>query len=87
MGFARKDRISTADFLTSLTNPEEQVVKPGFEFVVPRTALEFVRLWKNSAERSKLLKDIEVYNRQYPLARDKLENYPLTHEPADLVEL
>ncbi|EEB87302.1 hypothetical protein MPER_15408, partial [Moniliophthora perniciosa FA553] len=37
MGFECPERQTTADFLTSLTNPAERRARPGFEHKVPRT--------------------------------------------------
>ncbi|KAK7677291.1 ABC_PDR_domain2 protein [Cerrena zonata] len=64
MGYECPDRQTTADFLTSLTNPAERVVKPGFEDKVPRTPKEFYDYWQNSPDRSQLLNDIDYYENQ-----------------------
>ncbi|ODV65866.1 pleiotropic drug resistance protein PDR [Hyphopichia burtonii NRRL Y-1933] len=61
MGYVCPDRQTTADFLTSLTNPAERVVKPGFENKVPRTPKEFYDYWQGSPDRAQLLKDIDDY--------------------------
>jgi ATP-binding cassette subfamily G (WHITE) protein 2 (PDR) len=57
MGYHCPDRQTTADFLTSLTNPEERIVEPGFENKVPRTPDEFAAAWKNSRERATFERD------------------------------
>ncbi len=44
MGFHCPERQTTPDFLTSLTNAQERVVRPGFENKVPRTPDEFAAL-------------------------------------------
>ena len=41
MGYDCPQRQTTADFLTSLTNPTECFVRPGYENKVPRTPEEF----------------------------------------------
>ncbi|KAJ7057894.1 ABC-2 type transporter-domain-containing protein [Mycena amicta] len=66
-GFVCAPRQTTGDFLTSLTNAAERIVAPGWENRVPRTAEEFAKIWRESAEYQTLLKDIEEYNNQYPL--------------------
>ena len=67
MGFACAPRQTTADFLTSLTSPSERLIKPGFEDRTPRTAEEFVAIWKSSTEYARLLEDIATYNKRYPI--------------------
>ena len=37
MGYRCPQRQTTADYLTSLTNPAERIVRPGYENKVPRT--------------------------------------------------
>ncbi|OJJ46232.1 hypothetical protein ASPZODRAFT_133248 [Penicilliopsis zonata CBS 506.65] len=75
MGFYCPDRQTTADFLTSLTSPSERVVREGFENLVPRTPDEFAARWKDSAERKRLLADIEAFQQQYPLHGDKFDEF------------
>ncbi|KAI0383501.1 ABC-2 type transporter-domain-containing protein [Hypomontagnella monticulosa] len=67
LGYHCPDRQTTADFLTSLTNPSERVVEPGFEDRVPRTPDEFAQAWKHSEARARLLFDIRVFEEQYPI--------------------
>ncbi|CAG90679.2 DEHA2G14894p [Debaryomyces hansenii CBS767] len=61
MGYDCPQRQTTADFLTSLTNPSERVVRPGYENKVPRTPEEFYTYWQNSPERKALLGEIDDY--------------------------
>ncbi|KAL6452013.1 CDR3 Opaque-specific ABC transporter CDR3 [Candida maltosa Xu316] len=61
-------RQTTPDFLTSITNPAERIVKPGYERIVPRTPKEFYRYWRRSPERQALLEEIDEY-------LDNCENY------------
>lgn len=58
MGFNCPARQTTADFLTSLTNPLEREAQPGFEDRVPRTPKEFNDRWNGSPERAELLSEI-----------------------------
>jgi len=67
MGYNFPNRSTTADFLTSLTNPAERIVKPGFERLVPRTPDEFARRWKDSEDRRRLLVEINEFNKEFPL--------------------
>ena len=61
MGWKCPQRQTTADFLTSLTNPAEREPLPGYEDKVPRTAQEFETYWKNSPEYAELTKEIDEY--------------------------
>ena len=58
MGWKCPQRQTTADFLTSLTNPAEREPLPGFEDKVPRTAQEFETYWKNSPEYAELTRKL-----------------------------
>ncbi|KAK7029741.1 ABC-2 type transporter-domain-containing protein [Favolaschia claudopus] len=71
-GFVCAPRQTTADFLTSLSNPAERIIAEGFENRVPRTPDEFARVWKESAEYQALLKEINDYNAEYPLGGEAL---------------
>ena len=67
LGFVCADRATTADFLTSVTNPSERIVQVGLESQAPRTTDEFQTCWKNSPERQKLVKEIEEYEKEFPV--------------------
>ncbi|EFX06115.1 ABC transporter [Grosmannia clavigera kw1407] len=73
MGYECPDRQTTADFLTSLTNPGERVVRPGFENRVPRTPDDFVAYWKASATRASLLQDIAEFDQEHPMDGTPIE--------------
>ncbi|EXJ82897.1 ATPase [Capronia epimyces CBS 606.96] len=75
MGFHCPDRQTTADFLTSMTNPQERIVEKGFENKVPRTPDEFAKAWKESPERAKLLRDIEEFDKAHPIGGPDLERF------------
>ncbi|KIV97643.1 hypothetical protein PV10_01362 [Exophiala mesophila] len=75
MGFHCPDRQTTADFLTSMTSPDERIVREGFENKVPRTPDEFAQAWKDSPERAQLLKDIEAFDQQHPIGGEGLEKF------------
>ncbi|RCK57612.1 Multidrug resistance protein CDR1 [Candida viswanathii] len=61
MGYKCPQRQTTADFLTSLTNPAEREPLPGYENKVPRTPQEFEAYWRNSPEYAALTKEIDNY--------------------------
>jgi ATP-binding cassette subfamily G (WHITE) protein 2 (PDR) len=61
MGWDCPQRQTTADFLTSLTNPSERLVRPGFEGKVPQTPKEFETFWKNSPEYAALVQKIDSH--------------------------
>ncbi|KAF2166767.1 hypothetical protein M409DRAFT_66350 [Zasmidium cellare ATCC 36951] len=75
MGFQCPDRQTTADFLTSMTSPQERVVKPGYEDRVPRTPDDFATVWKNSPERKQLLQDIEAYEQRFPFEGEAYQKF------------
>ena len=75
MGFVCPDRQTDSDFLTSMTSPQERIVREGFENQVPRTPEEFAVRWKNSPERAQLLKDIEIYNQENPLHGEQAQKF------------
>jgi ATP-binding cassette, subfamily G (WHITE), member 2, PDR len=60
LGFHCPESQTVPDFLTSMTNPVERVVREGFENRVPRSSEDFARSWRESSERAQLLKDIEI---------------------------
>ena len=75
LGFHCPDRATTGDFLTSLTNPAERLVREGYENRVPRTPDEFHEVWKKSQDRAQLLRDIEAFKREFPVGGEHLEKF------------
>jgi hypothetical protein len=75
LGFDCPDRQTSADFLTSMTSPQERIVRQGFENKVPRTPDDFAQAWQNSPERATLLKEIDRYNQKYVLGGQYLEEF------------
>ena len=61
LGLFCPERETTADFLTSVTDPAQRVFREGYEAQAPKTAEEFERAFKNSANYKKVLTDIEDY--------------------------
>ncbi|KAG1472209.1 hypothetical protein G6F56_001677 [Rhizopus delemar] len=62
LGFHCPARKSTPDFLTSLCNPNEREIKPGFEHTAPRTALDFERLFLVSDHYRQMKTDLAAYD-------------------------
>ncbi|KAG7096765.1 hypothetical protein E1B28_004176 [Marasmius oreades] len=75
LGFRCPERQTTADFLTSLTNPAERQARPGFEMKVPRTPDEFVRAWKESEDHKALCQEIDEFNWKYPVGGEGLRKF------------
>lgn len=69
LGFVCPQRMTTADFLTSLANPLQRVVHPGHRDRNPNSASEFADIWNNSTERTQLLEDIREFQGHYPLSQ------------------
>jgi len=80
MGFLCPDRQTTADFLTSLTNPAERLARPGFENKVPRTPDEFANIWRASETRAQLLADIIEFENMYPTGGEEVEKLRRTRK-------
>ncbi|KAG4433363.1 hypothetical protein IFR05_011147 [Cadophora sp. M221] len=75
MGYVCPPRQTTADFLTSLTSPDERVIAPGFEHLVPRTPDEFAKRWGSSQHRMRLLQEIASFEEAYPIAGPHLDQF------------
>ncbi|CAK7567123.1 MAG: Multidrug resistance protein [Sporothrix epigloea] len=67
LGFECPARATTPDFLTSMTSPQERIVRAGFEGRAPRTPDEFAACWRQSAEYKALQADIEEYKSSHPI--------------------
>ena len=75
MGFHCAERATTADFLTSMTSPQERMVRQGFESRVPRTPDEFAAAWKASPERAALMKELDEYDRKFPYEGEQYNKF------------
>ena len=82
MGFYCADRATTGDFLTSLTNSAERVVREGFENKVPRTPDEFAEKWNESEDRAQLLREIGEFNEKYPVGGEQLQLFQKSRKAA-----
>lgn len=67
LGFERPARGTTPDFLTSLTNPAERIVREGYQDRVPYSPDDFARAWKRSIQWSQLVADVEKFNTDHPI--------------------
>ena len=70
LGFDYAPRVSTSDFLASLTNPPERTLRPGFEGTAPTTSKQFEDIWKTSVERGELHQAIGTSKQSLPAALD-----------------
>ncbi|KAJ5982947.1 CDR ABC transporter [Penicillium waksmanii] len=75
LGYHCPDRQTTPDFLTSLTNPVERVVRSGFDTKVPRSPEEFAKEWKASALHKELMQDIAEFESKYPVGRSAIDSF------------
>lgn len=67
LGFKKTSLETTADFLTSLTSPEERVTLPGYQHRVPRTPDEFAAIWDKSSQANQINQQIKFFNASYPV--------------------
>ncbi|KAI5293054.1 GTPase-activating protein [Ascosphaera acerosa] len=83
MGYICPPRQTTGDFLTSVTNPRERVVKPGYENKVPRTAAEFERYWQESEQFKIMQAEMDEDARENPVGKSgTLEAFRESHKEA-----
>lgn len=75
MGFHCPERATTADFLTSVTSPNEREAREGWESRVPRTPDEFAARWRESEDRARLLADIDAFDREFPVGAEPLQKF------------
>lgn len=80
MGFDCPLRQTTADFLTSITSPAERLTRPGFEGRVPYTPDEFAAVWQKSEDRAQLLREIDEFDRQYPVGGEEVEKFKVSRK-------
>lgn len=73
MGYHCPQRQTTADFLTSLTNPHERETRAGFELRVPRTPEEFYQYWQKSPQRQLLVSEIDQHLQEVESLNKKQE--------------
>eukprot|EP01119_Soliformovum_irregulare_P011476 TRINITY_DN2879_c0_g2_i1.p1 TRINITY_DN2879_c0_g2~~TRINITY_DN2879_c0_g2_i1.p1 ORF type:complete len:1232 (-),score=397.00 TRINITY_DN2879_c0_g2_i1:26-3475(-) len=64
LGFDCEPRKSTPDFLTGITNPQERIIRKGFEETAPVTSSALEAAWKESASYKKSLQDRDDYEKE-----------------------
>ncbi|OWB74169.1 hypothetical protein B5S31_g3950 [[Candida] boidinii] len=66
MGWFCPNRMTTPEFLTSVTDPNGRSAIPGYEDKVPQTSDEFEEYWLNSQEYQETLAMYDNYIAQHP---------------------
>jgi ATP-binding cassette subfamily G (WHITE) protein 2 (PDR) len=75
MGYECPSRQTTGDFLTSVTNPSERKVRPGFEKKVPRTPDEFEKYFKESQIFKEMMREMKAHEEEFPMGGKTLEEF------------
>ena len=75
MGFDCPARQTDPDFLTSMTNPQERLVRAGYEHLVPQTPHDFADWWYNSSSYAQLKQDLDAYDRRFAIGGKHLEEF------------
>ncbi|PYH75709.1 ABC-transporter [Aspergillus uvarum CBS 121591] len=79
MGWHCPARQTTADFLTSVTNPTERQASTGFKNKVPRTPEEFEAYWRNSQEYKQLMQEVSEYEARYTNSSESTQAFKESH--------
>ncbi|PWY68767.1 ABC-transporter [Aspergillus eucalypticola CBS 122712] len=79
MGWYCPARQTTADFLTSITNPSERQAREGYEEKVPRTPEEFEVHWRSSASYKRLGHDISSHEAKFGADCSATEAFKQSH--------
>ncbi|KAI4118193.1 MAG: hypothetical protein LQ345_001713 [Seirophora villosa] len=75
LGFERPARWTTADFLTSVTDPHERQVKDGYADRIPRSADQFEEAYRKSDAYAMTGKDVGEFEQELEAQRkERLEN-------------
>jgi ATP-binding cassette subfamily G (WHITE) protein 2 (PDR) len=75
LGFMCPEQQTTPDFLTSMTNPSERIIKPGWEDRTPRTSDEFAQAWRASQHRACLVSEIADYNQRHAFGGENYQKF------------
>ncbi|KAL5347903.1 Multidrug resistance protein [Pseudogymnoascus australis] len=75
LGFDCPARQTDADFLTSMTNPQERLVRAGYERLIPQTPHDFADRWYNSSNYYQLKLDLDAYDRRFALGGKHLDDF------------
>ena len=71
LGFRRPQRWTTADFLTSVTDPHERQVREGCERRIPRSTDQFETAYKKSPVFEANLRDIQSFEQEAEQQRQR----------------
>lgn len=71
LGFRRPQRWTTADFLTSVSDPHERQVQEGYEDRIPRSAEQFEAAYAKSNIYQDNLRDIESFEQEVEMQRQE----------------
>ncbi|KAL7904164.1 Brefeldin A resistance protein [Trichoderma velutinum] len=66
MGFVQPPRQTTADYLTSVTDPNTRIIKDGFEKTAPRNAEQFAKRWQESIYYSRMQTQMAEHKKIFP---------------------
>jgi len=69
LGFERPARWTSADYLTSVSDPNERRVRDGWEDRIPRSAAQFGQLFAKSELAKRNLRDIETFEAELETQR------------------
>ena len=71
LGFRRPPRWTTADFLTSVSDPHERQVREGFEDRIPRSAEQFEAMYQKSQFFNANISDINAFEQEVEIQRQE----------------
>lgn len=71
LGFVRPQRWTTADFLTSVSDPHERQIREGYEDRIPRSAEQFEAAYAKSSIYQNNLRDMESFEQQAEAQRQE----------------
>ena len=71
LGFRRPQRWTTADFLTSVSDPHERQIREGYENRIPRSAEQFEVAYQQSHIYKDNLRDVESFEQQTEIQRQE----------------
>jgi ATP-binding cassette subfamily G (WHITE) protein 2 (PDR) len=58
-----------------MTNPQERLIRPGHEHLVPQTPHDFAELWYKSSRYAQLKQDLVAYDSRFPMGGKHLEEF------------
>ncbi|KAL9587945.1 MAG: hypothetical protein Q9203_003238 [Teloschistes exilis] len=71
LGFERPARWTTADFLTSVTDPHERQVKEGYQHRIPRSSAQFEDAYRNSDAYRMTIEDTKNFDQELEAQRQE----------------